>query len=42
MASLGEPGAQALRDALRDPNPFVRDMATQALFIRALAEGEAA
>jgi HEAT repeat protein len=42
MASLGEPGARALRDALRDPNPFVRDMATQALFMRALAEGEAA
>jgi HEAT repeat protein len=42
MASLGEPGAEALRDALRDSNPFVRDMATQALFMRALAEGEAA
>ncbi len=42
MASLGEPGAEALRDALRDANPFVRDMATQALFMRAPAEGEAA
>jgi HEAT repeat protein len=42
MASLGEPGAEALRDALRDANPFVRDMANQALFMRALAEGEAA
>ena len=42
MASLGEPGAEALRDALGDANPFVRDMATQALFMRELAEGEAA
>jgi HEAT repeat protein len=42
MASMGEPGAEALRNALRDANPFVRDMAAQALFMRALAEGEAA
>jgi HEAT repeat protein len=42
MASLGEPGAEALRDALHDANPFVRDMAAQTLFMRALAEGEAA
>jgi len=42
MASLGEPGAEALRGALHDTNPFVRDMAAQALFMRALAEGEAA
>jgi hypothetical protein len=42
MASMGESGDQALRDALRDQNPFVRDMAAQALFMRALAEGEAA
>ncbi len=42
MASLGEPGADALRRALRDANPFVRDMAAQALFMRALADGEAA
>ena len=42
MASMGEPGAEALRDALRDANPFVRDMAAQTLFMRALAEGEAA
>jgi HEAT repeat protein len=42
MASLGEPGAEGLRDALDDANPFVRDMAAQALFIRGLAEGEAA
>lgn len=42
MTSMGEPGHEALRDALRDSNPFVRDMAAQALFMRALAEGEAA
>ncbi len=42
MASLGEPGAGALRSALNDANPFVRDMAAQALFMHALAEGEAA
>jgi HEAT repeat protein len=42
LASLGEPGDQALRDALRDANPFVRDMAAQVLFMGALAEGEAA
>jgi hypothetical protein len=42
MASLGEPGAEALRRALDDANPFVRDMAAQVLFMRALAEGEAA
>ena len=42
MASLNEPGAEALRRALQDANPFVRDMAAQALFMRALADGEAA
>jgi HEAT repeat protein len=42
MASLGEPGAVALRSALDHANPFVRDMAAQALFMRALADGEAA
>ena len=42
MASLGEPGEAALRDALRDANPFVRDMAAQTIFMRALVEGEAA
>ena len=42
MASMDEPGAEALRDALRDANPFVRDMAAQRLFMRALVEGEAA
>jgi HEAT repeat protein len=42
MASMGEPGAAALRSALHDANPFVRDMAAQALFMHALTEGEAA
>jgi HEAT repeat protein len=42
MASLGEAGAVALRRALDDANPFVRDMAAQTLFMRALADGEAA
>jgi HEAT repeat protein len=42
MASMGEPGAAALRRRLHDANPFVRDMAAQTLFMRALAEGEAA
>ena len=42
LASMGEPGAEALRGALHDANPFVRDMAAQALFMRALTQGEAA
>jgi HEAT repeat protein len=42
MASLGDSGAEALRRALNDANPFVRDMASQALFMHALADGEAA
>jgi HEAT repeat protein len=42
MASMGASGAEALRGALGDVNPFVRDMAAQALFMRALADGEAA
>jgi hypothetical protein len=42
MAALGEPGAAALRRGLNDENPFVRDMAAQTLFMRALTEGEAA
>ncbi|HEU5041237.1 MAG TPA: HEAT repeat domain-containing protein, partial [Gemmatimonadales bacterium] len=41
MASLGEPGAAALRHGLEDANPFVRDMAEQTLFMRALARGAA-
>jgi HEAT repeat protein len=42
MAFLGAPGSEALRGALHDANPFVRDMAAQVLFMGALAEGEAA
>lgn len=42
MAALGEPGTAALREALHDANPFVRDMATQTLFMSALVAGEAA
>jgi HEAT repeat protein len=42
LGMLGEPGAEALRRGLNDSNPFVRDMAAQALFMRALAEGEVA
>ena len=42
MAELGEPGAAVLRGALDDINPFVRDMASQTLFMRGLAQGEAA
>ncbi|HEX6670447.1 MAG TPA: HEAT repeat domain-containing protein [Gemmatimonadales bacterium] len=42
MASLGAAGAGALQAALLDDNPFVRDMAAQALFMRAPADGEAA
>ena len=42
MAALGERGAAALRRGLQDENPFVRDMAAQTLFMRALTEGEAA
>jgi len=41
MGALGEPGEKALRGAGADPNPFVRDMAAQALYLRA-ARGEAA
>jgi HEAT repeat protein len=42
MGALGESGAAALRRGLDDANPFVRDMAAQALFMRALREGRAA
>ena len=42
MAALGTRGEAALRRALTHDNPFVRDMAAQTLFMRALAEGEAA
>jgi HEAT repeat protein len=39
MAALGERGAAALRQRLTDQNPFVRDMAAQALYLRAAREG---
>jgi HEAT repeat protein len=39
MGALGEPGAAALRQGLTDQNPFVRDMAAQALYLRAAREG---
>jgi HEAT repeat protein len=42
MAALGARGEDALRRGLVHDKPFVRDMAAQTLFIRALAEGEAA
>lgn len=42
MASMGDPGTEALRRALEDANPFVRDMAAQVLFMRAAARSEAA
>ncbi len=37
LATLGQAGEDALERRLADPNPFVRDMATQMLFTRALA-----
>jgi HEAT repeat protein len=42
MAALGERGEAALRRGLEDENPFVRDMAAQVLFMRALPAGGAA
>jgi HEAT repeat protein len=42
MAGLGVAGEAALRRGLDDANPFVRDMAEQVLFMRALPEGGAA
>ncbi|HEU5169003.1 MAG TPA: HEAT repeat domain-containing protein, partial [Gemmatimonadales bacterium] len=36
LADLGEAGREALQRRLADPNPFVRDMATQMLFTSAL------
>jgi HEAT repeat protein len=38
MGALGERGAAALRQGLTDQNPFVRDMAAQALYLRAAQE----
>ena len=42
MGALGERGAEALRRGLADDNPFVRDMAAQALYMRSQRDGEAA
>lgn len=42
MGALGARGAAALREGLRDPNPFVRDMAAQAIYMRAAREGASA
>ena len=42
LGALGERGEAALRRGLKDENPFVRDMAAQTLFMRALTDGEAA
>ncbi len=42
LAWLGAPGEAALRRGLAHDNPFVRDMAAQALYMQAVADGEAA
>lgn len=42
LAGLGAAGDAALRRALFDANPFVRDMAAQALYMQAVTQGEAA
>lgn len=42
LAGLGEAGDAALRRALADANPFVRDMAAQALYMQAVTQGEMA
>lgn len=42
LAGLGDPGVAALRRGLEHSNPFVRDMATQALFMRDLLQGRPA
>ena len=42
LAALGDPGEAALRRGLDHSNPFVRDMAAQALFMRDLLQGKAA
>ena len=39
IGALGARGAAALREGLSDQNPFVRDMAAQALYMRAAREG---
>jgi HEAT repeat protein len=42
IAGMGEVGEQALRACLNDPNPFVQDMATQALFMLSVSQENAA
>jgi HEAT repeat protein len=42
IAAMGEVGQAALRRCLDDANPFVRDMATQALFMRSIRQEGAA
>ena len=42
LAGLGQPGEAALRRGLVDENPFVRDMAAQALYMQAVTRGESA
>jgi len=42
IAAMGEAGIAALHRSLSDANPFVRDMAAQALFMRSVAEEGAA
>jgi HEAT repeat protein len=42
LSALGAPGDAALRRALEDTNPFVRDMAAQALYLRSATGREAA
>jgi HEAT repeat protein len=42
LAALGDPGEAALRRGLDHANPFVQDMAAQALWMRDLLQGNAA
>lgn len=42
LAELGAEGEAALRRSLESENPFVRDMAAQALYLRAAAREPAA
>jgi HEAT repeat protein len=42
IAAMGEAGEAALRRGLSDANPFVRDMAAQALFMRSVSQEGAA
>jgi len=42
IAAMGDAGEATLRRCLDDANPFVRDMATQALFMRSVRQESAA